>query len=224
MNRSVKRAPAPKRPYDTTRRREQAEETRMRILETARDLFVDQGYGRTTVPDIARGAGVSTETVYAAFRNKPMVLHHVWYTTFRGDDADIRLLHRPEIQAVLAEQDLAARFRLHARTMAPVMRRFTPLLRALEAAAAHEPAAADMVGEFDEMRLDACWHFAKAAAATGRLAVPVEECVDLLYTTLDGHLWHRLVVQRGWSDEHFADWLGELLVTTLVQRDTDPPG
>lgn len=188
----------------------------MRILSTARDLFIERGYGRTTVADVARGAGVSTETVYAAFRNKPTLLHHVWYTTFRGDDADIRLLHRPEIQAVLAEPDLAARFRLHARTMAPVMRRFTPLLRALEAAAAQETAADNMVAEFDQMRLDACRHFAKAAAATGRLAVPLGECVDVLYTTLDGHLWHRLVAQRGWTDEHFADWLGELLVATLV--------
>ena len=217
MSPTVKRTATPKRPYNATRRREQAEQTRMQILDTARELFIDRGYGRTTVADVARGAGVSPETVYAAFRNKPTLLHHVWYTTFRGDDAEIRLLHRPEIQAVLAEQDLAARFRLHAHTMTPVMRRFTPLLRALEAAAAHEPAAADMVDEFDDMRLDACQHFGRAAAATGRLAVPVEECVDLLYTALDGHLWHRLVGQRGWSDKHFADWLGDLLVAALVK-------
>jgi AcrR family transcriptional regulator len=217
MSRTVKRTASTKRPYDASRRREQAQETRMRILETARDLFIAQGYGRTTIADIARGAGVSIETVYATFRNKPTLLHHVWYTTFRGDDTDIRLLHRPEIQAVLAEQDLAARLRLHARTMAPVMRRFTPLLRALEAAAAHEPAAADMVREFDDMRLDACRHFATAAAATGQLAVPAEECVDLLYAALDGHLWHRLVAQRGWSDEDFGERLGDLLVAALVQ-------
>lgn len=217
MSRTVKRAATPKRPYDATRRREQAEQTRTRVLGAARDLFIDKGYGRTTIAGIAHAAGVSTETVYAAYRNKPTLLHHVWYTTFRGDDADIRLLHRPEIQAVLAEPDLAARFRLHAATMAPIMRRSTPLLRALEAAAAHEPAAAHMVEEYDDRHLDACRHYAQAAAATGQLAVPVEECVDLLYTTLDGHLWHRLVAQRGWSDEHFADWLGELLVATLVQ-------
>ena len=141
MSRTVKRT-TPTRPYNATRRREQAEQTRMRILDTARDLFVDRGYGRTTVADIARDAGVAAETVYAAFRNKPTLLHHVWYTTFRGDDANVRLLHRPEIQAVLAEPDLATRLRLHVRTMVPVMRRFTPLLRAIEAAAANEPARA----------------------------------------------------------------------------------
>jgi hypothetical protein len=106
---------------------------------------------------------------------------------------------------------------MHARVMAPVMRRFTPLLRALEAAAAHESAAADMVAEFDDMRLDACQHFARAAAATGRLGVSQAECVDVLYTALDGHLWHRLVAQRGWSDESFANWLGKLLVDELVK-------
>ncbi|HEX6515655.1 MAG TPA: helix-turn-helix domain-containing protein [Nocardioidaceae bacterium] len=217
MSSTVKRVTAPKRTYDATRRREQAEQTRIRVLETARDLFIEKGYGRTTVAEIARGAGVSAETVYATFRNKPTLLRHVWYTTFRGDDNDIRLLHRPEIEAVLAEPDLSARFRMHARVMAPVMRRFTPLLRALEAAAAHESAAADMVAEFDDMRLDACQHFARAAAATGRLGVSQAECVDVLYTALDGHLWHRLVAQRGWSDESFANWLGKLLVDELVK-------
>ena len=217
MTRTVKRAAPTKRTYDATHRREQAAETRMRIMETARDLFIDRGYGRTTVAEIARAAGVSVETVYAGFRNKPTLLHHVWYATFRGDDTDLRLLHRPEIQAVLAEPDLAARFRMHARTMTPVMRRFTPLLRALEAAAAHEPAAADLVAEFDTMRLDACLQFANSATATGQLAVPAEQCVDLLYTTLDGHLWHRLVGERGWTDESFANWLGEVLVAALVK-------
>jgi AcrR family transcriptional regulator len=216
MSRNVKRATAT-RPYNATRRREQAEQTRMRILESARDLFVDRGYGRTTVADIAADAGVSAETVYAAFRNKPTLLHHVWYTTFRGDDADVRLLHRPEIQAVLAEPDLATRLRLHARTMVPVMRRFTPLLRAIEAAAATEPAAAEMINEADAGRLDACRHYAEAAAATGQLAVPTEECTDVLNVALDGHLWHRMVAERGWTDERFAEWLGELLVSQLVR-------
>jgi hypothetical protein len=30
-------------------------------------------------------------------------------------------------------------------------------------------------------------------------------------------LWHRLVAQRGWSDESFANWLGKLLVDELVK-------
>ena len=86
-----------KRQYRSTRRREQAEETRGRISGAAHDLFVTQGYGRTTIAEVARAAGVAVETVYAAYRNKATLLRHVWYSAMRGDDEDVRLLDRPEI-------------------------------------------------------------------------------------------------------------------------------
>jgi hypothetical protein len=38
---------------------------------------------------------------------------------------------------------------------------------------------------------------------------------------MDGTLWRRLVVERGWSDERYADWLGSLWVTQLASS-ADP--
>jgi AcrR family transcriptional regulator len=208
---------AVKRPYDSTRRQEQARETRLRIIRAAHDLFLAQGYGRTTIAEVARAAGVAVETVYAAFRNKPALLRQVWYVSFRGDEQDIRLLDRPEIRAVLAEPDLATRFRAHATVITPVFRRITPLLITLEGAAASEPAAAAMLAEFDQRRLDAAEQYAAAATATEQLAVGTAECRDLLWATMDGMLWHRLVAERGWTDERFAAWLGQLWISSLLQ-------
>jgi len=208
---------AVKRPYRSARRREQASETRQRIIRAAHDLFVHQGYGRTTIADVARTAGVAPETVYAAYRNKPALLRQVWYATMRGDEEDIRLLDRPEIRAVLAEPDLATRLRAHAVVMTPVFRRITPSFRALQGAATSEPAAAAMLAEFDEQRLDAAGHYARAAAATGQLAVSEQECRDLLAATLDGALWHRLVQERGWPDSRHAELLGTIWVAALVR-------
>jgi AcrR family transcriptional regulator len=167
-----------KRRYNSTRRQEQARETRLRIIRAAHRLFVAQGYGRTTIAEIAASAGVAVETVYAAFRNKPTLLRHVWYMNFRGDDKDIRLLDRPEIHAVLAEPDLPTRFSKHAVVITAVFRRIAPLLAALQGAAATEPAAAAMLTEWNERRLDACTSYAEAAAATGQLAVSQDECRD----------------------------------------------
>jgi AcrR family transcriptional regulator len=211
MNRKVKRS------YDSTRRREQATETRRLIIHAAHDLFVGKGYGRTTIAEVAAAAGVAVETVYAAYRNKPTLLRQVWYATFRGDEADIRLLYRPEIRAVLAEPDLATRLRTQAVVFLPVFRRITPLLRALQGAATSEPEAAAMLAEFDERRLDAAGHYARAAVATGQLAVSEEECRDVLAATLDGALWHRLVEEGGWSEDRFAQLLGNIWVATLVR-------
>jgi AcrR family transcriptional regulator len=205
-----------KRKYDSTWRQEQARETRQRIIQSAHDLFVSKGYGSTTIVDIARAAGVATETVYAAFRNKHTLLQQVWYVSFRGDEADLRLWDRPEIRAVIAEPDLARRFNAQAVVLTAVFRRITPLLLMLQGAVASQPAAAAMLAEFDERRLDAAAKYAQAAAATGQLAVSEQECRDVLWATLDGAQWHRLVAERSWSDERFAAWLGQLWISTLV--------
>ena len=205
-----------KRQYNSTRRQEQAAETRLRIIHAAHELFVAKGYGRTTIAEIASTAGVAVETVYAAFRNKPTLLRQVWYVNFRGDEEDVRLLDRPEIRAVLAEPDLATRFVQHAVVITAVFRRITPLLAALQGAAASESAAAAMLAEWDERRLDACTRYAAAAAATGQLAVSEAECRDVLAATMDGTLWQRLVAESGWPDERFAAWLGRLWTSQLV--------
>ena len=75
-----------KRQYNSTRRQEQAAETRLRIIQAAHELFVAKGYGRTTIAEIAEGAGVAVETVYAAFRNKRTLLRQVWFVSTRGDE------------------------------------------------------------------------------------------------------------------------------------------
>jgi AcrR family transcriptional regulator len=213
MSESVKR----QRQYNSTRRQEQAAETRRRIVDAAHELFVAKGYGRTTIAEIAGMAGVSVETVYAAFRNKHTLLRHVWYVSFRGDEEDVRLLDRPEIRAVLAEPDLATRLGQHAVVLTEVFRRIAPLLAALHGAAGSEPAAAAMLTEWDERRLDACTTYAEAAAATGQLAVSEAECRDVLAATMDGALWQRLVAESGWPDERFAAWLGRLWTSQLVK-------
>ncbi|WAJ33842.1 helix-turn-helix domain containing protein [Arthrobacter sp. FX8] len=73
-----------KRQYDSRRRREQAAETRRTIIAAANELFIAQGYGQTTIKQVAARAGVSVETVYATFGTKASLLRHVWYVDFRG--------------------------------------------------------------------------------------------------------------------------------------------
>lgn len=206
-----------KRRYNSTRRQEQAADTRLRIIGAAQELFVANGYGRTTIAEIASRAGVAVETVYATFRNKARLLRQVWYVSFRGDEEDVRLLDRPEIRALLAESDLATRFGRHAIVVTAVFRRISSLLTALHGAAGSEPAAAAMLAEWDDRRLEACTRYAEAAATTGQLAVSEAECRDVLAATMDGALWQRLVAENGWSDERFAAWLGRLWMSLLVK-------
>lgn len=211
-----------KRRYSSTRRQEQAQDTRRRIIAAARVLFVRQGYGHTTIVQIAEAAGVAVETVYGGFRNKATLLRQVWYVDFRGDEDDVPLYDRAEMQAILAEPDLATRIRRHALLVTSTNRRMSLLVDMLTGAAATEPAAAAMLAEWADRRIDVATKYACSAADSGQLAVGEDHCRDVLFATMDGALWQRLVVERAWTDAQYADWLGLLWVDLFVAPPSDP--
>src|SRR5262245_4723444 len=66
-----------KRKYDAPSRRAAAEATRERICAAAEQLFVRDGYTRTSVRAVAKAAGVSEATMYLAFADKPALLDAV---------------------------------------------------------------------------------------------------------------------------------------------------
>jgi AcrR family transcriptional regulator len=212
LGRAVKR-----RSYDSSRRRAQATETRSAVVGAARGLFIESGYVRTTMADIARTAGVSVETIYAAFGNKATLLHKAWDITVGGDDQDIVFHERPEALAIRGEPDLAERLMLHAALSTRTAQRIAPFQLMVQSAAGADPAAAAMLGEMGQQRLVGMTVMAAEAAKTGQLAVSEEECRDVIWSMTDGTIWHRLVNERGWTNERFADWLGHLWVRLLVR-------
>ena len=131
--------PVKRRSYDSSRRRAQAKDNQSAIVCAARDLFIEQGYGRTTIADIARTAGVSVETIYAAFGNKATLLHKAWDITVGGDDQDIVFHERPEVVAIRNEPDLAKRFMLHAAFSTQTAQRIAPFQLMVHSAAGPTP-------------------------------------------------------------------------------------
>jgi AcrR family transcriptional regulator len=199
--------PKVKRRYNSPARARQAQENRDLISRTAHDLFVQRGYGNTTVADVAKAAEVSPELIYKSFGSKAELLRSAWFVMFRGDGQDEALYDRPETQAIVQLPDLSERIAGFARLTAARNRRSTPLLRAVEGAAASEAGAREMLATWNARLLDVAGKFARAAAETGQLMITEEACRDILYAMLDGHLWQRLVAERGWTDERFAVWL-----------------
>jgi len=159
---------------------------------------------------------VAVETVYAAYRNKATLLHRAWDLAVGGDDQDVLLLDRPELRALLDEPELAARLAALAVVNTAIMRRTAALHVAVRGAASSEKAAAAMLAEIDRQRLETMATHARAAAATGQLAVSQDECRDVLWSSTDGTLWYRLVQQSGWTDERYAQWLGRFWASMLV--------
>jgi hypothetical protein len=55
-----------RRRYSSPLRRENAEATRLRIVEAARELMLERGYAATTMADVAARAGVAVQTLYTS--------------------------------------------------------------------------------------------------------------------------------------------------------------
>ena len=64
------------------------ENTRNRIIESAKKLFAEQGYQKTTVIDISRQAGLSEAALYDHFQGKEdllLTIPDLWVSELIGD-------------------------------------------------------------------------------------------------------------------------------------------
>src|ERR1700674_5038600 len=93
------------RRYDSALRKEQARQTRARMLDAAQRLFSERGYASTTMDAIAAEAGVAVDTVYAGFGSKRGVLSALMDVRVGGDDQPVEVLDRSGPQAVRRETD-----------------------------------------------------------------------------------------------------------------------
>src|SRR5690349_16397972 len=89
--------------------------TRRRMLEAARELFVRNGYGATTLKEIADRAGVAVQTIYFTFGNKRVLLKELVDVAIAGDLEPVATMDRAWFQEVLAAETAEAHVRLHVR-------------------------------------------------------------------------------------------------------------
>lgn len=75
-----------RRTYRSAKRSAGAEATQAAVLSAGRDLFVERGYVRTTIAEVARRARVNVDTVYAAVGRKPELMRAVLESAISGVD------------------------------------------------------------------------------------------------------------------------------------------
>jgi AcrR family transcriptional regulator len=211
MSGDVKR----KRPYRSERRREQAEQTRGRILDAAGELFVAGGFAGTSVAAIASRAGVSAETVYQAFGSKPALLEALVQRAARmGRQAPIPQQAGP--QAVAAERDQRTQLQLFAADIVRRLERVGPLMAVVDAAAVSEPAIAELQRGTDKARRAGLAEFVDMLTARGPLAVDRAVAVDTVWALASPDLQQLLMRRRGWSRSAYTAWLAESLARILL--------
>ena len=208
----------PRRGYSSAIRQEQARETRLRILDAARRLFLERGYVATTIEAIAQEAGVAAQTIYVAFGNKRTILARLMDVSIGGDDQPIAVLERPEPQRMRHEPDQRRQVRMLAHGIRGILERAGPIFDVMRSAAAADPQIAELYRRLQEERLRNMMRVAGWVAEKGplRTGLTVADAADIVWTLTSADV-HRLVtVDRGWPGEQYERWLGDTLIALLL--------
>lgn len=208
--------PATTRAYASTVRREQAAQTRARILDAAGELFEVDGYARTTIAGIAERAGVAADTIYKTFGSKARVLTALIDRRLAPATGVDNVLERAEARAVRDELDQRRLLHLFARDIASISSRVRPVYEIMRTASAVEP---DMVAVRDEMdgyRLRNMAQVAEWLAARGPLRVDVARAAEIIWTLTAPDVGRMLCDTRGWTEHQYADWLEDTLIRSLL--------
>jgi AcrR family transcriptional regulator len=202
------------RGYSSPLRRAQAEATRGAVLDAARDLFLERGYGATTVDQVAERAGVSKPTVFSAVGNKQMLLRTVRDIAIAGDDEPVPVSERPLSLRIRAEPDRGRAIELLARHLTGVAQRYGRLYQVLRAAAeSGEPDLREVWEAEEQERLVGArvWIDVLARKDGGPTSPGFgrRTAVDVLWLLMAPDHFNRFVHQRGWTAKRYQRWLAK---------------
>lgn len=202
------------RSYHSPIRLERAAATHARIVDSARRLFVNQGYTATTIAQIARDAGVSPQTIYNSIGGKGALLLKL--IELVDEVAQVLAIQ----QRIAASEDPYEILRLAAELRARMMEGADDIVAALVGAAYVEPEVARAYDLSQARSRAGTRRVVERLSALGALRdeFDVETAADSLYTLLHHALWFRLVRECGWSPDRFVEWTADMLARTLLRQ------
>ena len=208
-------------------RRDQARTrlARAAVVDAARELFLERGYGATTIESISELADVPAATVYRLFSSKHGILKALLDLSIVGDDEHVAMADRPQVRALLAESDPRAQLAGFVENATSVNRRVAPLYRILVSAAAADPDAAALLEELTGQRQAGQRVIARSLSRAGALRTGLRErdAADVIHALMSPELYRLLVVDRGWKPDRYGRWLVDVLADQLLGEDTPRP-
>lgn len=196
---------------------------RAAVVDAARRLFVGRGYGATTIEAISELSDVPPATVYRLFSSKLGILKSLLDVSIVGDDADVPMADRPQVQSLLDDLDPRQQLAGFVEVTAQVNARVAPLYRILVSAAGTDPDAAALLDELTRQRQQGQRVIARALARAGALRPELRErdAADVIHALLSPEVYGLLVVDRSWKPERYQRWLAGVLVDQLLPPPAD---
>jgi AcrR family transcriptional regulator len=204
----------------TPRKRDQARTrlARAAVVDAARTLFLERGYGATTIEAISSLADVPTATVYRLFSSKHGILKSLLDRSIVGDDEDVAMADRPHVRALLTERDPRRQLAGFVALTVQVNAAVAPLYGVLVSAAGNDPDAAALLGTLTRQRQQGQRRIARSLVRTGasRTEIRERDAADIIHALLSPELYRLLVIDRGWTTQRYQSWLTEMLTAQLL--------
>jgi AcrR family transcriptional regulator len=213
-----------KKPYKSALRAAQARATRRAIVDAAARLFIQHGYGSTTVDAIAEAAGVSRKTVFTSVGGKTEALKLALDWALVGDDEPVPMLERPHVKALQDEPDARRILVSHAHHVRRAAARTAPLYAVIEAAAGLDAGVRALAEDGRAHRTRGMRVMAQHLADRGALKPELTpaEAADVLWLLMDPGVYHRLVIEQYWDPDRYEDWLADAFISLLVPASYQP--
>jgi AcrR family transcriptional regulator len=208
---------AVKRRYDNSRRQAQVRSTRLRVIETAKALFIESGYPATTLEAVAEAADVSLPTLYRLFGSKRALLAAVLDTSFGGDDEPIPFSERPEVRAARSEPDPARMAAAFGRILGELMERTSAILYVLDTAAQLDAEASELLADIRRQRHTGQSRIVAALVQRGALDPDLDpaKAADMVYAFMSPQVHRILTIERGWTPQDYEAWAVRCLRSLL---------
>ena len=204
------------RAYSSKVRDEQARRTRARIVQAADELFVEKGYAKATMKDIAERAGVARDTVHAVFGTKAALIPAMVDLRLVPDESVANVADSPEGQAVRDETDPVRQLELFADFITRLNVVLRPLFAVMRAAAPSEPAVAETLATLQKNRMRNMRLYVSWFAARGPLRMGEEAAAQTLFTLVSPDVGRLLCDDLGWSRKKHAAWVADMLTRALL--------
>lgn len=194
---------------------------RRAVIDAAQSLFLDRGYGTTTIDAISELSDVPPATMYRLFASKLGILKALIDASIAGDDEPIAVADRPQVQSLLADPHPANQLAGFVRLAAQINQRTGPTYRILVSAAASDPDAAALLDELTHQRQEGQARIARSLARAGALRSELrqQDAADIIHALMSPEVHGLLVVDRGWPAQRYESWLTQTLVDQLLPTD-----
>jgi AcrR family transcriptional regulator len=190
-----------------------------RIVDAATALFVDQGFGGTSIDQIAAAADVSPQTVYATYGSKAAVLSRAIDVAIVGDYEADRLADRMPVLADVSSEQHRMDFAAAAHFVRVLHERVAPLMRVMEQAAATDPSLEELrLRLVREIRAETDLWITQLGSAL-RPDLTKAHAADVMVTVPSPYVYSTLTVDLGWSPARYEQWLADAMPRLLLRQE-----